>query len=208
MATRRTRKAQGARTTRARTARASTGEDRIVDAALACAARTGWLRMSLSDVAAEAKLSLADVHAALPSKNAILRAFLRRADAAMLAAVPAPAAGDSHRDRLFAVMMARFDVLGVHRAAVLSILRAACCDPGTAGVLLRARRRTLGWMLESAGISASGPAGEARTHGLGLIAALAVAVWARDSSPDLAATMAHLDRQLRRAEAFGARIPL
>ena len=191
----------------ARKARVGTAEERIVDAALACAARGGWLRLSLSAVAAEAGLTLAQVHAVAPSKNAILRAFLRRADAGMLAAAPGPAGAGSRRDRLFAVMMARFDVLGADRAAVLAILRAACLDPGTACVLLAARRRTLVWMLEAAGISSAGPRGEARTHGLGLIGATAVAVWARDNSPDLAATMAHLDRQLRRAEALDSVLP-
>ena len=73
-------------------------------------------------------------------------------------------------------------------------------DPVAALALGTALLRSMAWMLEAAGIS---------THGLrGVIAvkltagayAAVLRVWLRDDTPDLAQTMAALDRRLRGIE--------
>ena len=96
--------------------------------------------------------------------------------------------------------MHRLDVLMPHRRSVIAFSGAAAADPGTACALLLAQRRSLAWMLEAAGISSAGVRGTVRLAGLRLIVAATMWVWARDESPDMARTMAHLDRQLRRVE--------
>jgi ubiquinone biosynthesis protein COQ9 len=55
-------------------------------------------------------------------------------------------------------------------------------------------------MLAAAGMPHGGVEGELRLQCLGAIYASTLWAWARDESEDLAATMAHLDRQLRRAQ--------
>ena len=84
-------------------------EARAAAAAVRLAASRGWLRIGFRDIAEEAGLSLEELHAVATSKPALLRAFARGIDAAMLASY---AAGkeeeESRRDRLFAVTMARF----------------------------------------------------------------------------------------------------
>ena len=190
-----------ARKTRARRTKSSANpRDRAITAAVTLAAERGWLRVSLGDIAAAAKLSLPQLQAEFSSKAAVLAGFLARVDGAMLATLPARERGDSARDRLFSVIMHRLDVLRPHRRAVVAFATAVVVEPGTACALAVAQRRSLAWMLEAAGISSAGVRGAVRMHGLRLVMAGAMWVWSHDESPDLARTMAHVDRQLRRAE--------
>ena len=173
--------------------------DRLVDAALSLAGRQGWRRTGLAEIAAEAGLSLAETYDAAPSKLALLAAFHRRIDHAALAE-----AGDAEappRDRLFDVLMRRFDALGPHRAALRAILRDSQGDPA---LLLGAAAlvHSMSWMLEAAGVSASGLLGRVRAHLLSGLYLWVLRVFLDDDSTDLAKTMAALDRQLRRSESI------
>ncbi|MSP20192.1 MAG: TetR family transcriptional regulator [Alphaproteobacteria bacterium] len=175
---------------------------RAVAAALRIAADEGWNAASLDRIAAEAELSLEALQAMFPSRAALLVAFVGDIDRGMLARAADVDGGDSPRDRLFGVLMARLDALRPYRNAVTSIARAAPLEPATACALVMATRRSLAWMLAAAGISHTGIDGALRIKGLGVIFASTLWAWSRDDSEDSSATMAHLDRQLLRAEKF------
>lgn len=64
----------------------------------------------------------------------------------------------------------------------------------------------MSWMLEAAGIASAGPLGLLRAKGLLAVWLAVLRVWLLDESPDLAPTMAALDRHLRRAEQFAVRL--
>jgi AcrR family transcriptional regulator len=169
-------------------------KDRLVDAALSLAARQGWRRTGLGEIAAEAGLPLAEAYAACPSKPAILVEFHRRIDRAALAAESD--AGEPTRDRLFDLLMRRFDTLAPHRDALRAILRDSMGDP-TALLALPALLHSMGWMLEAAGISAAGWQGRLRTQLLAGVYLSVFRSFLADDSADLARTMAALDRRLR-----------
>ncbi len=173
-------------------------EKRVLDAALELAAARGWNGASLAEIAAAADVTLAQLYQHFPTRPAIAAAFMRATDLAVLAG--GDAEGDKPRDRLFEIMMRRYDALGEHKAAVKAITRAMPVDPATAIVLLCQLRRSLAMMLEAAGINSSGPRGRVRTQGLGLIHLATFRVWLRDDTEDQGRTMAELDRNLRRAE--------
>jgi AcrR family transcriptional regulator len=186
-----------ARKTGARTAKGTPAE-LVIDAALDLAAERGWHRTSLADIAAAAKLSLAELYLLYPSKRAILASFVGRIDRAMLAG--GPAEGESARDRLFDVLMRRFEALKPHKAGVEAIARAAGTDPIAA--LCGAQRlvRSMAWTLEAAGIPASGMLGRARAKGLAALYLATARVWLGDDTPDLSRTMAALDKGLGRLQ--------
>lgn len=96
------------------------------------------------------------------------------------------------RDRLFDVMMARFDVLQGHRQGFSAILRHVTHDPRLWPRLAPVLGRSMATMLRLAG-AGSDPL---RVLGLAAIYAATLRVWAHDASPDLSATMAELDRRL------------
>jgi AcrR family transcriptional regulator len=170
---------------------------RILDAALALAARQPWRRTSLADIAAEAGMPILAVHDVYRSKAAILDAFRRRIDGEVLAGAEADR-GERARDRLFDTIMRRFDSLAAHKAAVRELTRGAAGDPSTLraapGVL-----RSMSWMLEASGIDASGWRGLMRAQLLACLYAAVLRVWLEDDSPDMTRTMAVLDRRLRSA---------
>jgi AcrR family transcriptional regulator len=174
--------------------------ERILDAALTLAARRGWRRTSLADVAAEAGIGLDQLRNKFASKPAIVGGLIRRTDERALAL--GPAEGSSARDRLFDVLMRRFDALAADRAGIAAILRDACFDPATALCLAPRLMTSMAWMLEAAGLDSSGPVGLLRIKGLAAVYLWALREWLADDSPDLAKTMAALDRGLRQAEAL------
>src|SRR5205823_5485674 len=115
MANARPRRANGGGTARTRPPPAD--RDRIIDAALACIARQGWRRLSLADIAAEAELPILRVYRLFSSKPAILCGFFRRIDEAVLAVPPDSEPDERPRDRVFDLLMRRFDALSPYRAA-------------------------------------------------------------------------------------------
>lgn len=173
------------------------GPDTIVDAALALAAEKGWRGLALADVADRAGVKLAELVAHFPNRTAILEAYVDRIDQRMMA-------GDvdrdeSPRDRLFDVIMRRFDAMAADRKALSAILRQSTDDPWA--LLCGGRRmlRTMALILETAGISASGLRGLAKVHGVAAIYLYVFKKFLEDESTDLARTMAALDKALRRA---------
>ena len=174
--------------------------DRVVDAALALAVVQGWRGMTLAAVSRQARLPLADVYRACPSRSAILDAFMRRIDLAVLATADAEIAGESVRDRLFDVLMRRFDALAPRRQAVAAIASDLPREPPSLALFAPCFARSMACMLESAGLSTAGLRGALRVKGLGAVYLAVLRTWLGDDDPDFARTMATLDRLLRRAE--------
>lgn len=179
---------------------AEAGIDRIIDAALGLIAAEGWRFVSLAAVAEAAGLSVLQVYRLFPSRTAILCGWVRRVDTAVLAAPLDTEVGEKPRDRVFDLLMRRFDALQPHRAALEVLRRDLPSDPLTAFALGAALLCSMRLMLEAAGIAAHGIGGAIAVK-LTAAAYLAAAhTWARDESPDLAPTMAALDRRLRSIE--------
>ncbi len=175
---------------------------RAVAALLRVAHDVGWQRTTLDAIAAEAELGLDELQTMFASRAAMVAAFMGDIDHEMLARAGTSDSDDSVRDRLFGVVMARLDALKPHRGAVVAILRGAMLDPVTVATLACAARRSLSWMLAAASIGHAGIDGEVKMQGLSALYASVLWVWSRDESEDMAATMAHLDRLLRRAESL------
>lgn len=173
-----------------------TNEGRVVAAAMRLAAERPWQEISLRQIAEAAGMSLAGLSETFSSKADILRAFVATVDKEVLAKAPAPREGESTRDALFEVLMARFDSLEPHKAALRSISQSGEAEFAMIQPVLKSQ----GWMLQAAGIDSSGPAGALRTAGLTSVYASVFRTWLEDDDPGLARTMAVLDRRLRRGE--------
>ncbi len=173
----------------------------LVAAAFTLIAERGWRRLSVAEAARAADLPLDRARARFACRAVVLMRFGALADRAALAGAPREGAS---RERLFDLMMRRIDVMQAHRAGVVALLRALPTDPPAALLLAAASLRSMGWMLEGAGIDATGPFGRLRAKGLLGVWLWTLRAWERDESPDLAATMAALDRALDQAERVGA----
>ena len=160
------------------------------------AAFRGWADVSLVEAAQDAGLPLGRVRARFPDRTAVLLRFGLLADQAALAggsAEPAP------RERLFDMLMLRFDALQAQRDGVRALMVHLRSDPATSALLYGATLRSMAWLLDAAGLRAGGLLGAVRVHGLLALWLYALRAWEGDDNADLAATMAAVDRGLDRA---------
>lgn len=180
---------------------------RVAEAAMRLTAEHGWRRTGPIDVAKAAGLPLAAVYRHFPDRADLLGAVSTVADEAVLAGDDADGTGEemvgeTARDRLFDVMMRRFDALLPFRDGLAVAVRDLRREPFTALAFARRYRRSMAWMLRAAGIDADSPAGALRAAALGALHARVFRVWLTDDTADLSRTMAALDAELRKAESW------
>ena len=171
---------------------------RLIATAFTLAAETGWRRLGMAEIAATAGVPLAEAYPLFRSRFALLAGFRRSIDEAVLAG-PAPSANDPVRDRLFEVLMRRFEALKPYRAGLKVILRDSIGTPAAIKGLL-GLRRSMAWMLAAAGVPAGGIRGQLMVKLVGALYLSMFPAFLRDDSADLGITMAALDRRLRQAE--------
>ncbi len=169
----------------------------LVAAAFRIAGEEGWRHVNVAAAARAAGLPIAEARARFVDRAAILVRFGRLADQAALA--DAPSEGPV-RDRLFDLLMRRFDAHQAQRAGVMAVLRVAMTDPPTALLLSCSIRTSMRWMLQAAGVAATGLRGEIQVQGLVAVWLWTTRAWQRDDSEDLTGTMATLDTALERAD--------
>jgi AcrR family transcriptional regulator len=184
------------------TAAPASERDKIISAFLALVAEKPIEQIGLSEIAAQAGVSLAQLRGAFSSPLAILAAYIKDVDRAVLAADLSDMEEEPGRERLFDVLMRRLETLAPHREAVRSLLRSARRNVPLALALNALALRSQKWMLTAAGINASGPRGTIRAQGLAVLFGSVLRVWVRDDDPGLARTMAALDRALARGQRF------
>jgi len=172
-----------------------------LDAFLGLIAEKGFSAVTLRDVATAAGLGFADLYRLYPDKVALVGAFMARIDGEVLAGTPShDDPEETARDRLFDVMMRRYDALKPHRLALRAIRRAGTRDPLLALALGPALRRSMAVMLEAASLPSEGLSGALRQNGLLAIHYAVSRVYDRDETADLSKTMAALDSRLKMAE--------
>jgi AcrR family transcriptional regulator len=194
-------KASSTKTSEAKPGSSSgSGSDPAIEAALTLAAEKGWRDLALADIAQAAGLSMAALYALYPSKTAILSAYSRAVDAAVLAGLDGAQDGESTKDRLFDLLMRRFDKLEAHKAGLQRIAEDTGRDPLSLVCSLANLERSMAAMLEAAGLSTSGLRGVLRVKGLSAVYLAGLRAWFRDDSADKAKTMVALDKALGRAE--------
>lgn len=184
----------------------TTTRGRIIEAAIRLAPTRGWNALSLDEIAAEAGCNLAEFRREFQSKGQILAAFTRAIDDAVLAKVGRPDAGTEVRDRLFDVLMTRFEVMQPYKPALARIMEDLRRRPGESLVQAGAASRSMYWMMAAAGLDADSPRGVLRLPAAMGIYARAFDIWLADDDPGMARTMAALDSRLRRAERVERRV--
>jgi ubiquinone biosynthesis protein COQ9 len=174
--------------------------NKAVRAALDLAQRREWGDIALADIAKEAGLDLADLRREFACKSDILRAFQAEVDAEVLAKVKPAGPEVSVRDRLFDLIMTRFEVMAPYKPALTRIACYLRCRPGEASLLACSTLATQYWMLAGAGAKLDGARAAVRVAGLTAVYSRAFKVWLDDPSPSLDKTMATLDRALSNGE--------
>jgi AcrR family transcriptional regulator len=180
--------------------RGTSDREKAIDALMALLAEHSFEDIGLAEVAGRAGLKLSQLRAEFGSTLAVLAGHIKDIDRAVLAGDDSDMAEEPPRERLFDVLMRRLEALAPYKEAVRSLLRSARRNPGLAFALNAMAVRSQRWMLEAAGIGASGPRGALRAQGAALMFARVLTVWFDDEEQGLDRTMAALDRGLASAE--------
>ncbi len=181
-------------------------EDKIIDAFMGVIGSTGWRGASLDVVARACEVGVADIAAHFGNRFDILAAYGNRVDIAALKSADADGGSQAPRDRLFDILMARFDALLPHKKAVQALSAAAQRDPGLAAFFAITVSKSMGLIASCAGVDTSGIVGRARVHALSGLYLGVARQWLRDESEDLSKTMAALDKALARADGWESQV--
>jgi len=175
---------------------------KIIDAFMALLAEKPFEEITPSEIAATAGLTLADVRGEFGSPLAILAGFMKEIDRTVLSKRDDDLSEEPARERLFDVLMQRFEALTPYKAAIRSLARSAMRNPGLAFALNGLSVQSQQWMLAAADIGSSGPKGLMRAQGLSMIFSSVARTWLKDEDEGHARTMAALDRALARGQGF------
>ena len=173
---------------------------KAVRAALDLAQERDWGDITLADIAQKAGLDLGELRSEFSCKSDILRAFQTEVDKEVLAKTKQVGPGGSVRDRLFDVIMTRFEVLGPYKPALKRIACHLRCRPGEASLLACSTLASQYWMLAGSGAKLSGGSAAVRVAGLAAVYGKVFRIWLDDPSSSLDRTMAALDRALNNGE--------
>ncbi len=172
--------------------------DKIVDAALRLAAKMPWETISLHHIARSARMKLSLLQDYVTDKDAIVLQIIHRIDQRMKAEVNL--ADESVREKLFEIIMTRFDLMNQNRAAILSILHAKMKNPVDLLCFAPRLKPSARDILEYAGVSLHGIQGELKTKIFMMALFSCMRVWIDDESKDLSKTMACVDKRLSALE--------
>src|SRR5262245_40977711 len=150
-------------------ARGTSDREKAISALMALLATRRFEDIVLAEVAGPAGIKLSQLRAEFGSTLAIFAAHAKEIDRLVLAGTDAMMEDESPRERLFDVLMRRLDALAPYKEAVRSLMISARRNPGLAFALNAMSVRSQHWMLEAAGINASGPRGALRAPGAAVL---------------------------------------
>lgn len=176
---------------------------KIINALMAALADAPWHAIGFDRIAADAGLTLAQLRGAYADKAAILADFVARLDQAVLEGHDPNMAGEPVRDRLFDVLMRRFDALAPYRDGLRGLAASARRDPALLALVNRIAVGSQRWMLAGAGLDHTGLRGLAHAQALAIAFARVAATWLDDDAEGWPRTLAELDRVLGQLDRLG-----
>ena len=174
----------------------------IIQAAMDIAADGGWRRADMASIAEAAGLDNETVTRNFRSKIAILEGLARRVDGEVDEQADADLKDPAIpvRERLFEVLMLRFDALRPYQSGIRALVKALAADPCMALAGGPSLARSMTASVRAVGLETRSPFGLLRVKGLGMVFLSVLLVWIDDDNPDLAATMKALDTRLRQVD--------
>jgi AcrR family transcriptional regulator len=176
-------------------------KDRMIDAALDLAREESWSNIDFAQICLAANVSEDQALEFFDDKTDILVAYGRRTDAELRAVAHEILSDEmSEREKLFDLLMERFELINDNREAILSILGSIKTDPKEAVLTFPHLAKSMTRILELAGLETEGFKGAAQVTGLTGVYLYTVRTWKEDETSDLSKTMATLDKALDYAE--------
>lgn len=175
-------------------------QDHICDAALVLANEHGWDAVTMDSIASEINISFGEVVGICPTRGRLTSLLIKRIDTAVMYSLRQANVSESIRNRLFDVLMMRFDVLQKDRIAYSGLIKTLMRNPDL--LLCQAPHviHAMALVLTASGVQVNGLKGFACTQALVVVYWSVLRVWIKDESSDMTQTMATLDKELARLE--------
>jgi AcrR family transcriptional regulator len=156
----------------------------------------GWKDLNLKDIVRHLEISPAELHYFFPTKLGILKAFFHHVDQQTLAQLEQFELDEPPRNRLFSIIMTRFDVLNDYKPFISELTYQGWKDVALVSQTLPQSLNILTWLLETADIDTTELLGKIRLKIFAVFYGATVLAWLKDDTPDMAPTMAYLDKGL------------
>lgn len=156
----------------------------------------GWKDLHLNDIIRQLQISPAELHHFFPTKLSILKAFFRYVNQQTLAQIEHFESNETSKNRLFSIIMTRFDVLNNYKPFITELTYQGWKDAALVSQTLPQSLNVLTWLLEAADIDTTELLGKVRLNIFAIFYGATILAWLKDDTPDMAPTMAYLDNGL------------
>ena len=174
-------------------------EDQLIEAALKRAVQHRWHSLSMADLSSDTGIDFNEIHTVFSNRAMILKGYIHRLDHRVLDHYE-EGETDSTRDKIFDLMMRRFDEFHKDKLAIKEITKQARNEPDTLCITGCGLWHSMRKLLKTAGVRISGVHGRLRIQALSLVFAKIFRIWLEDETDEMSKTMAALDKELERAE--------
>jgi ubiquinone biosynthesis protein COQ9 len=171
--------------------------DPFLKEALEIIGKKGWSHFELKDLAND-KTSLADVYAHFPARLSILEALGKYIDQATLENLDVFGPSETPKDRLFSIMMTRFDAMTPLKPFIKTLWQDGWKEPLTIVSSLPMGLNSMTWLLQAADVDTTGIHGALRVKAFAVCYLSTVWAWLADDTLESEQTMVELDKNLQR----------
>jgi hypothetical protein len=183
-------------------------QQKAINAALEIIGSQGFSALNFDSLAENLKCEKAELEALFIDPVDIVNSYFHHVNLRLCKDFRSPEPNLDVRERLFDIMMARFDILNDNRQAVINISKECCANPQIMFSCLPSLYQAMSFMLDYAQVPTKGCRGALKTFALGSIYLRVFKSFENDESEDLSKTMATLDNALSRAESLARSINL
>lgn len=174
----------------------------LLDQALQLIEAMGWAGFTLVDLSQSAQVSLPEIYSTFPTKESVIEALSTRVDREVLGQISPSDFSQSPKDRLFEILMLRFETLSAHKRVIQSMWDGSIIDPLSILPTLPKGLHSVKWMLDVSGHDTTGVCGAIKIKVFAFLYLSVISDWLNDDSEDLVKTMASLDKMISRIETY------
>lgn len=175
-------------------------KDYLIEEAFKLIPLLGWHSFTVVQLAKNLDLSLAQIYSIFPDKISVLVSFFEKIDMKILSQINKEDFNEPRRERIFELLMSRFEALNPYKKALRSIGNGILSDPITALKLMPKLLHTLRWMLEASGYDVQGLKGHIKINTFAFLYIGVIAEWMDNDAVDQTKIMALLDKMIIRLE--------
>jgi hypothetical protein len=181
--------------------------DQILERFIKAMKSNDYQSCTLDVIAGDMAISVDCVRRYFPTQSSLLDAWFAKIDHAMVQESPEMQADEPVKERLFDLLMTRFEVMQDDKQALSSLRQSAFKDPFLLGHIALLSQRSMGRVLGAAGLSCEGLQGFMRLQALQAVYIHVANSWLTTSEgPELEQTMVLLDRHLSRLDWLAQRL--